>query len=229
MRLMSIKVFEYLFTDIRDTIDDTVRIIEMANKQAVDSLNNLGVSVEDLEATYAKLNNRLSRFADMYADGDLTREQYRDKKSSVEEELKHTKELIDSKTLAISEQKKKSLDIETIKARLNTYVDLKGYGVSNEMIEFFVERIIRRPNNEYVWELNLTGQPSKPNKYKIKKYNKEYSDSLQDDSNFNIIKTFVISLDERLCFQVVNIDIGTGSHPDGIIQVVIADTSGPSP
>lgn len=37
---------------------------------------------------------------------------------------------------------------------------------------------------------------SKPNKYKIKKYNKEYSDSLQDDSNFNIIKTFVISLDE---------------------------------
>ena len=110
--------------------------------------------------------------------------------------MKHTKELIDSKTLAISEQKKKSLDIETIKARLNTYVDLKGYGVSNEMIEFFVERIIRRPNNEYVWELNLTGQPSKPNKYKIKKYNKEYSDSLQDDSNFNIIKTFVISLDE---------------------------------
>lgn len=196
MRLMSIKVFEYLFTDIRDTIDDTVRIIEMANKQAVDSLNNSGVSVEDLEATYAKLNNRLSRFADMYADGDLTREQYRDKKSSVEEELKHTKELIDSKKLAISEQKKKSLDIETIKARLNTYVDLKGYGVSNEMIEFFVERIIRRPNNEYVWELNLTGQPSKPNKYKIKKYNKEYSDSLQDDSNFNIIKTFVISLDE---------------------------------
>lgn len=196
MRLMSIKVFEYLFTDIRDTIDDTVRIIELANKQAVDSINNSGVSVEDLEATYAKLNNRLSRFADMYADGDLTREQYRDKKSSVEEELKHTKELIDSKKLAISEQKKKSLDIEAIKARLNTYVDLKGYGVSNEMIEFFVERIIRRPDNEYVWELNLTGQPSKPNKYKIKKYNKEYSDSLQDDSNFNIIKTFVISLDE---------------------------------
>ena len=25
------------------------------------------------------------------------------------------------------------------------------------------------------------------------------------------------------------LDIGTGSHPDGIIQVVIADTSGPSP
>ena len=97
----------------------------------------------------------------MYADGDLTREQYRDKKSSVEEELKHTKELIDSKKLAISEQKKKTLDIDAIKARLNTYVDLKGDGVLNEMIEFFVERIIRRPDNEYVWELNLTGQPSK--------------------------------------------------------------------
>lgn len=44
--------------------------------------------------------------------------------------------------------------------------------------------------------LNDQVERSKPNKYKIKKYNKEYSDSLQDDSNFNIIKTFVISLDE---------------------------------
>ena len=196
MKLMSVKVFKYLLTDIRDTIEDTIRIIEMANEQALVNLTNSGVALEELEATLDKLNNRLSRFADMYADGDLTKEQYRAKKESTENEIKHTDELIKSRKLAISEQKKKKLDVASIKERLNTFVDLNGYGVSNEMIEFFVERIIHRDNNEFVWELNLTGQPSKPNKYKIKEYSKEYSDSLKDDSNFNIIKTFVISLDE---------------------------------
>ena len=185
-----------MLTDIRDTIEDTIRIIEMANEQALVNLTNSGVALEELEATLDKLNNRLSRFADMYADGDLTKEQYRAKKESTENEIKHTDELIKSRKLAISEQKKKKLDVASIKERLNTFVDLNGYGVSNEMIEFFVERIIHRDNNEFVWELNLTGQPSKPNKYKIKEYSKEYSDSLKDDSNFNIIKTFVISLDE---------------------------------
>lgn len=100
------------------------------------------------------------------------------------------------KILVLSEQKKKTLDINFIKERLNTYVDLEGYGVSGEMIEFFVERIIHRANNEFIWELNLSGLPNTPNKYKISGYDEEYANSLKDDSNFNIIKTFVISLDE---------------------------------
>lgn len=144
MKLMSVKVFKYLLTDIRDTIEDTIRIIEMANEQALVNLTNSGVALEELEATLDKLNNRLSRFADMYADGDLTKEQYRAKKESTENEIKHTDELIKSRKLAISEQKKKKLDVASIKERLNTFVDLNGYGVSNEMIEFFVERIIHR-------------------------------------------------------------------------------------
>lgn len=53
-----------------------------------------------------------------------------------------------------------------------------------------------RSNEEYVWEMNLSGLPNVPDKYKIRGYSKEYSDSLKDDKNFNIVKTFVISLDE---------------------------------
>lgn len=196
MRLMSIKVFKYLFTDIRETIDETIELIEQANKQAKILVNNNDATINELEVTLDKLNNRLDKCIDMYTDGDLTKEQYRNKKASTEEEIKHIKEVINEKKLTIAKENKRSLDIETIKKRLDTYVNLNGYGVSDEMIEFFVERIIHRPNNEYVWELNLSGQPSTPNKYKIPKYSKEYERLLKDDSNFNIIKTFVISLDE---------------------------------
>lgn len=196
MRLMSIKVFEYLFTDIRDTIDDTIRIIELANEKAKDDTINGGISLDDLRVSLEKLVARLDKYIDMYAEGDLTQEQYRSKRNATEEEIEHTKQLIQSRELALSEQKKKTLDINFIKERLNTYVDLEGYGVSGEMIEFFVERIIHRANNEFIWELNLSGLPNTPNKYKISGYDEEYANSLKDDSNFNIIKTFVISLDE---------------------------------
>lgn len=104
--------------------------------------------------------------------------------------------MINEKKLSIAKENKKSLDIENIKKKLNTYVNLNDYGISNEMIEFFVERIIRRPNNEYVWEISLSGEPSAHNKYKITENRKEYKQSLLDDNNFNIIKTFIISLDE---------------------------------
>ena len=60
--------------------------------------------------------------------------------------------------------------------------------------------MIHRANNEFIWELNLSGLPNTPNKYKISEYDEEYADSLKDDSNINIIKTFVISLDECRAF-----------------------------
>lgn len=174
----------------------TIRIIELANEKAKDDTINGGISLDDLRVSLEKLVARLDKYIDMYTDGDLTQEQYRSKRNATEEEIEHTKQLIQSRELALSEQKKKTLDINFIKERLNTYVDLEGYGVSGEMIEFFVERIIHRANNEFIWELNLSGLPNTPNKYKISGYDEEYANSLKDDSNFNIIKTFVISLDE---------------------------------
>ena len=74
------------------------------------------------------------------------------------------------------------------------------------MIDFFVERIIHRSNEEYVREMNLSGLPNVPVKYKIRGYSKEYSDSLKDDKNFNIVKTFVISLEEckEFCTNVAH-------------------------
>ncbi len=196
MRLMSVKVFEFLFSDIRDSIDETIKIIELANEQALDKLSNGGVSVDDLKKELDKLMSRLDKYVDMYTDGDLSKEQYRSKKLSTENEIEHTKELIRVRELEISEKKKKKLDIEAIKTRLNTYVDLDGFGVSNEMIEFFVERIIHRAGNEFVWEMNLSGLPNIPNKYKISGFDETYSNSLQSDDDFNIVKTFVISLEE---------------------------------
>ena len=95
-----------------------------------------------------------------------------------------------------SRDSKEMFDIESIERKLNTYVDFTGRKVSDELIDMFVERIIYRENDEFVWEMNLTGVRKNTIDYRIKEYSEEYANALQNDENFNIIHTFIISVEE---------------------------------
>lgn len=105
-----------------------------------------------------------------------------------------------------AKQEKKSFDMQVIRDRLNTFINLKEYKVSEEMIDMFVERVIYRGvvngNDEFLWVMNLSGEISDASaKYRIRGYNKEYADSLMDDKNFNIVARMLIPLEEckRYC------------------------------
>ena len=54
------------------------------------------------------------------------------------------------------------------------------------MFDVFVERIIYWENDEFLWEMNLSGVTSDSRKYRIK----EYSNYLKLDDNFHIIQSF---------------------------------------
>jgi len=64
------------------------------------------------------------------------------------------------------------------------------------MIDVFVERIIYRENDEFLWEMNLSGVTSDSRKYRIKEYSEEYSNYLKSDDNFHIIHKFLIPVEE---------------------------------
>lgn len=59
-------------------------------------------------------------------------------------------------------QQKKVFNIEDVRQRLNTIINLRDYKVSDEVIDMFVERIIYRGvvdgNDEFVWVMNLSGE-----------------------------------------------------------------------
>lgn len=83
--------------------------------------------------------------------------------------------------------------MEQIKERLETFIDLRNYKVSDEMIDMFVERIIYRGDDEFLYIINFTQETSDTSvKYRIK----EYSEFLKDDKNFNIVVRMDISLGE---------------------------------
>lgn len=75
----------------------------------VDSKDNLVQAIKEIEKTQGKLKKRLAGFIEMRADGDLTREQFHDKKTSTEAELQRLSEAIDD-----LQEKLQSLDKEAL-------------------------------------------------------------------------------------------------------------------
>ena len=127
-------------------------------------------------------------------------------KAEIDEQVSLIDRAIAQYEIDKAKREKKVFDLEAIKERLNTFIDLKGYKVNEEMIDMFVERIIYRgivnENDEFLWVMNLSGEVTDTfAKYKIQGYDKAYSDSLKDDKNFNIVARMMIPMEEckRYC------------------------------
>ncbi|MGN0324782.1 MAG: hypothetical protein ACI4DW_00630 [Lachnospiraceae bacterium] len=76
-----------------------------------------------------------------------------------------------------------------------------------EMIDSFVERIIYRGNDEFLWVINLSGSAvGSEGKYRISGYDQEYAEHLKSDKDFDIVAQFIIPIEE--CQQYCEGGIG---------------------
>ena len=96
----------------------------------------------------------------------------RQSKAEIDEQVSLIDRAIAQYEIDKAKREKKVFDLEAIKERLNTFIDLKGYKVNEEMIDMFVERIIYRgivnENDEFLWVMNLSGEVTDTSaKYKI--------------------------------------------------------------
>ena len=192
--LMSLRVFEYIFGDSKDEILYTVNLLKEAQKFKRNSKN--GKSLQDLEAQLQKVETQIENLYLDKLSGEIDANMCKKLAIRLEEEKAEIEKGIRDRQLEESRDSKEMFDIESIERKLNTYVDFTGRKVSDELIDMFVERIIYRENDEFVWEMNLTGVRKNTIDYRIKEYSEEYANALQNDENFNIIHTFIISVEE---------------------------------
>lgn len=192
-------VFNYLFKDGKNAVIKTLELIEKC-KQEEKTLED-GTNIGDLEHQLEKLRVRNQNLIAMRADGDIDINEFKDAKATADKRIEELTQLIDLYEADKEKQQKRLFDLEKIKERLDTFIDLKGFKVNEEMIDMFVERIIYRgvqnECDEFLWVMNLSGESVDTSaQYRISGYSKEYSDFLMDDSNFNIVTSMIISLDK---------------------------------
>ena len=202
-------VFSYLFKNGKNAVLQALDLIERC-KQDEEILKD-GTSIQGLEEERDKLKKRLKNLQMMVMDELIDTNDFKEHKSEIDERLSCIDRAIAQYEIDVAKSKKKTFDLEAIKERLNTFIDLKGYKVNEEMIDMFVERIIYRGivngNDEFLWIMNLSGEVTDTSaKYRIRGYNKSYSDSLMDDKNFNIVARMMIPLEEckRYCEKEAN-------------------------
>ena len=192
--LMSLKVFGYIFGDSKDEILYTINLLKEAQKYK--QKNRTGKSLEDLESELKKVETQIENLYLDKLSGEIDANMFKKLTVRLEEEKAGIEKGIRDRQLEEARDSKETFDIETIEKKLNTYVDFTGRKVSDELIDMFVERIIYRDNDEFVWEMNLSGVRKNTIDYRIKEYSEEFAKSLQNDDNFNIIHTFIISTEE---------------------------------
>ncbi len=193
--LASQYVFKYLFKNGKDAVLQALELIERC-KQDVEVLED-GTSIQELETELAKLKKRLQGYQEMRADGELTSNEYKELKFPVEQRISDIDGMIAQYELDAGKREKKLFDLSAIEQRLNTIVDFKGYKINDEMVDMFVERVIYRGNEEFLWVMNLSGDVSDASaKYRIKGYDEKYSNYLKDDTNFNIVARMTIPIEE---------------------------------
>ena len=195
MWIQSKYVFEYIFSSGKEAVQKTIRLIEQCKQdEQILGKNN---TLENLKAESEKYKNRLKHYIDMRADGEITAEEYNMAYQETKKKIEEVEDKISRYELESVKRQKKVLDMENIERRLNTYVDLRGTKVSDDMIEMFVERIICRGNDEFLWVINLSEDAAgSGQKYRIPSYDSEYAKTLNDDSNFNIVEKFIIPVEE---------------------------------
>lgn len=193
-----------MFKNGKEAVMQALDIIERSKVE--EDLLEDGKSIQQLQEESAKLKKRLKKYQEMYADELMSLDDLKNNKMEIDSKLDKIEELISNYYMEEAKQEKKSFDMQVIRDRLNTFINLKEYKVSEEMIDMFVERVIYRGvvngNDEFLWVMNLSGEISDASaKYRIRGYNKEYADSLMDDKNFNIVARMLIPLEEckRYC------------------------------
>ena len=200
--LMSLKVFEYVFGDSREEVLYTLELLEESKKHKAQKTNgkNLPELQKELERVERQIENL---YLDKLA-GEIDANMCKKLAHRLEENKAEIERGIHELHMEESRESSARFDLEQIRQKLSTYVDFTGKKVSEELLDTFVERIIFRANDEFLWEMNLSGVKSTGEKYRIKEYSEEYAKQLQSDENFNIIHTFLITVKE--CKEFVESD-----------------------
>lgn len=192
--LMSLKVFEYVFGERKEDILTALKYVEEYKRQTAGAKD--GKTLNDLQNELDKVTEQIDKLYLEKLSGEIDVNMYKRLSQNLLETQANLERGIQDRQLEEARDTRQLFDLKAISERLDTYVDFTGKRVSNEMIDVFVERIIYRENDEFLWEMNLSGTTSDSRKYRIREYSEEHSNNLKSDDNFNIIHKFLIPVEE---------------------------------
>lgn len=93
----------------------------------------------------------------MRTEGDITTEEYRNRRKKLDKELATYEQELEEQSIAVETTPEDGLNWEKIAAALNEMLDFSSSKVDDSIVDKFVARIIPQGNNRFAWFMNLSG------------------------------------------------------------------------
>lgn len=151
LELMAKLIFDRIWGNQDAAVKKAVNMIA-----GVSNRTNSSVPHADNSAQISKLKSRKLRLAQMYADGDLSRDEYKELSAKAEQEISALQNVSVNDT---AQQKAAATpSMKELTAALNRIIDLSAPKLPDSLIQEFVEVVTPIKNDLFRWKLNFGPQ-----------------------------------------------------------------------
>ena len=151
LELMAKLIFDRIWGDQNAAVKKAVAMIDSVSNRAAPACSVASSSVQ-----ISKLKNRKLRLAQMYADGDLGRDEYKELCAKTEQEISALQH--PPAEMAAQQKAAATPSMKELTAALNRIVDLSAPKLPDSLIQEFVEVVTPIKDNLYRWKLNFGQQ-----------------------------------------------------------------------
>lgn len=152
LEVMCKYIIEEIWKDRNEAIKQACEILKECYQVDIDK------QAENIEfqKKIEKIKSKIDTLIDMRIEGDISSEEYRNRRKQLEEELEQyeikLKEQISDEGTVL----KDGLNWDRIHATLEKVIDISTPKVDNKLVEKFVSRIVPQGNNRFTWFINLS-------------------------------------------------------------------------
>ena len=155
LQMMAKYVFQHF---LKNTVEVITLAAEMLNKHLDDMEQDHTEEIREFESKIQKLNNRLDNLIEMRADGEITREVFKQKKEDVEKQIANLQNQIDDlmpeKTIIDDEQTHEQ-KIMLLKYYLENSINVKkNENIPDDIIKAFVVKVVAHKDS-FDWYLRF--------------------------------------------------------------------------
>lgn len=177
LEFMAKKILERVWKNKGRDIEEAFQIIKECYQKGPNQIPEN--EYEKLNKKISKLKNRIENYKDMRADGDLTREEYRQRVNDANAEI----EVLEDQKKKVEQMLGTDFDFDAALARirqsLEEMIDFSKETLDREVLDRFVEFVYHEKDYEYSWFLKLDvskskEQPEIPELFRVKIKKKNY-------------------------------------------------------
>lgn len=177
--------------------DAIIEVYRLLNEYYQSDTKNSQAIVSALEGKIERLRNKIDNLISMRADGEITKEEFKSLKDTMETELNKYIEEKSKMKEKVDGEGGVEFDIEKIKAVLEETLDFSTYKLDDSIIDKFVSQIIPVDNCRYRWDLNFLPNETQSLVCRIEG-RKNHADAIIEEENESedaSPHTYVLSVD----------------------------------